>query len=180
MLPQPTGDLWIFAYASLIWNPAFEYEELRKARLEGFHRALCITSIHYRGNEQFPGLVMGLDGGGHCDGVAYRVGKKQEQAALQALFEREMLDNVYIPSIVPIVLDNGEKVDCLTFISNTASIRYMPGLSQVDTINIVNKACGSRGSNYDYVFNTIKKLEEMQIDDPLSCLLPMLSRAHTT
>ena len=68
----PRGDVWIFAYGSLIWNPIFPFAEKRVARIYGLHRSFCLWSRVGRGTRENPGLVLGLDDGGSCSGLALR------------------------------------------------------------------------------------------------------------
>src|ERR1700754_4385250 len=91
----PEGDLWVFGYGSLIWNPGFEFLERKLARLIGEHRSLCIYSMVHRGTPEKPGLVLGLDRGGACQGVAFRVAPEKRQATVRYLREREQATNVY-------------------------------------------------------------------------------------
>src|SRR4026209_2875606 len=87
----PDGDLWVFGYGSLIWNPGFEFLEQKPARLIGEHRSLCIYSMVHRGTPEKPGLVLGLDRGGACRGVAFRVAEKNRTATIAYLREREQV-----------------------------------------------------------------------------------------
>src|SRR5690349_2563312 len=87
----PDSDLWVFGYGSLIWKPGFEFVEQRPARLIGEHRSLCIYSMVHRGTPEKPGLVLGLDRGGACQGVAFRVARKQRDATVAYLREREQV-----------------------------------------------------------------------------------------
>src|SRR5690242_8426699 len=96
----PRGDLWVFGYGSLMWSPEFAFEERRPGLIHGYHRALCILSSRYRGTPKKPGLVMGLCRGGSCWGMAFRVHNRRAKEVLDALWKREMLNNVYLPKFV--------------------------------------------------------------------------------
>ena len=104
--PAP-GDLWVFGYGSLLWNPGFGFAEARAARLVGHHRALCITSHRYRGTVERPGLVLGLDRGGSCLGLAYRVDAADAAAVRDYLREREMVTGAYREGLRPVRLADG-------------------------------------------------------------------------
>ena len=93
------GDLWIFGYGSLMWRPGFDYVERLPVRLHGYHRAFCVWSHRYRGTPERPGLVLGLDRGGSCLGIAYRIAPEKQDTVLAYLHEREMITGVYIPVI---------------------------------------------------------------------------------
>ena len=95
-MKKNTNDIWLFAYGSLLWNPNFKFIEAKPALLRGYHRSLCIYSFRYRGTPNKPGLVMGLDHGGACRGIAYRVAEKQAKSVLQEVDKREMTYRVYI------------------------------------------------------------------------------------
>ena len=88
--PPGGGDLWVFGYGSLMWNPGFAHAEARPARVYGYHRAFCLYSEHYRGTEARPGLVLGLNRGGSCRGRAFRVPAHDADAAMEYLIAREM------------------------------------------------------------------------------------------
>ena len=83
--PADGKDLWVFAYGSLIWDPGFPFEEARPALLRGYHRAFCLYSTRYRGTPERPGLVLGLDRGGACRGVAFRVPGRHAAEVLRYL-----------------------------------------------------------------------------------------------
>src|SRR5258708_18064929 len=91
----PTGDRWVFGYGSLIWRPGFDFLERVPARLIGEHRALCVYSFVHRGTPEKPGLVLGLDRGGACRGIAFRIAEKNRGATIAYLREREQVTSVY-------------------------------------------------------------------------------------
>ena len=109
-LPLPDGDLWVFGYGSLMWNPGFAVREARPARLFGYHRRLCLWSIHYRGTSRRPGLVLGLARGGSCNGMALRVARAERHAVAAYLFKREMLNNAYRPAVKKVYLRGDDAV----------------------------------------------------------------------
>ncbi len=163
-LPKP--QLWIFGYGSLMWNPGFEYAQSSRARIYGYHRSLCIRSVRYRGTNDLPGLVFGLDRGGSCTGVGFRIERENQLEVAHYLEEREMLHQVYEPCLKPIVLADDTVVEALTFVVKRRHSAYIKGLSIQQTADIVACAHGQRGSNLDYVQSTLKWLEKIGIDDP--------------
>ena len=163
-LPMPEGDLWVFGYGSLMWNPGFNVAQALPARLYGYHRRLCLWSIHYRGTARRPGLVLGLDRGGSCVGLALRAARKDIQAASAYLLEREMLNNAYRPAIKKVYLEDGAGVDALTFISKREHPQFAPALSINETVAVVLAAEGAHGKNCDYVLNTVRHLSAFEIE----------------
>lgn len=164
-LPVPSGDVWVFGYGSLMWNPGFDYVEAQKAIIKGYHRSFCIWSVHYRGTHENPGLVVGLDTGGECVGRAYRITEEKLYPVLNYLKAREMDTGVYIPSIRPIWLDSGHCVDCLVFIADHGHDHYAGKLPIEEKIKHIKYARGGRGLNTDYVINTYEHLLDNGIDD---------------
>lgn len=163
-LPIPEGDLWVFGYGSLMWNPGFPVAQAIPARLYGYHRRLCLWSIHYRGTARRPGLVLGLDRGGSCNGMALRVAPQDISPASDYLLEREMINNAYLPVIKKVYLENGGGVDALTFVSKPEHPQFARPLSVTETASVVRTAEGRRGKNCDYVLNTVRHLSEFNIE----------------
>ena len=162
-LPLPDGDLWVFGYGSLMWNPGFKVRQAAPARLYGYHRRLCLWSIHYRGTATRPGLVLGLDRGGSCNGMALRVARKDIQAVSTYLLKREMLNNAYLPAIKKVYLKHGIGVNALAFISKQEHPQFARPLSIAETVSVVVGASGKHGENCDYVLNTVRHLSEFEI-----------------
>jgi cation transport protein ChaC len=164
-LSQP---LWVFGYGSLIWHPGFPVEEQAVARLNGYHRAFCMTSIHYRGTPDHPGLVLALDAadGAICDGLAFRVMPGAEADTLAALRERELVSYAYREELVPLRLRDGRTVQALTYVIERDHAQYRGGLALEDQAQIIARACGGRGPNCDYLFNTAEHLTDLGLSDP--------------
>jgi cation transport protein ChaC len=171
LINKPDGDIWVFAYGSLIWQPNFEYVEKYTANLYGYHRALCIYSIEYRGTHDLPGLVFGLDSGGLCQGMAFRVLEQNAKSVIHNLDEREMVTGVYCPTWKHIELYSDElsgpiKKKAYIFVADTNHTQYAGKLSDAETIRLVKQGHGKAGACIDYLQNTLDHLIELGIDDP--------------
>lgn len=170
------SDLWVFGYGSLMWQPGFVYAETIPARLHGYRRSLCIYSYVYRGNPDFPGLVLGLNQGGSCEGLAFRVTGDQRQKVIDYLREREQVNNVYLEKWLQLQLSDGRLVQALVYIADSAHDQYAGNLPIAEIAAIVKKARGMAGDNTDYVLNTLRHLREMAItDDELEAVSKGLS-----
>jgi cation transport protein ChaC len=171
------GDLWVFGYGSLMWRPGFLYEEAVHATLIGAHRALCIYSHVHRGTPRHPGLVLGLDSGGVCEGMAFRVAPRDKQATLAYLRKREQVTNVYHPVLRSICLKLPEPViaHALCYMVNRRHPQYAGELPVAVQAGLVRRSRGRSGKNTDYVVNTVRHLRECGIvDRRLERLMPML------
>jgi cation transport protein ChaC len=169
----PPGDLWLFAYGSLMWNPEFAFVRSSRAMLHGYHRAFCVYSTQYRGTPENPGLVLGLDRGGSCHGVAFLVAESEVATVLETLWAREMSQLVYHPRIVTIEVDRN-RIDALTFVADREHPNYA-GRLEVQTIaQTIAECSGARGPNADYLFNTLRHLHALGIRERR---LDALSRA---
>ena len=164
---QYENGIWVFGYGSLIWNPGFTYERKQQAKLSGFRRAFCLWSIHYRGTEDSPGLVLGLDprAGESCEGVAYFIGPNDAEMAHAYLRERELVSYAYLEQEQPLALADGTQVSALCYIIDPAHSQYAGGLSLQEQAEIIARACGSVGPNIDYLHNTACHLAELGIAD---------------
>jgi len=157
-------DLWIFAYASLIWRPDFAFSEQRPAKLHGWHRALKMWSRINRGTPAVPGLVFALLSGGSCQGVAYRVPRQEVAAVVSKLWLREMMTGVYDPRTLRCQTDQGP-VQALAFTLSRRSPNYTGVLSQAHYQQIFADAIGRYGSTHDYALQTLKTLQRIGIHD---------------
>jgi glutathione-specific gamma-glutamylcyclotransferase len=164
-LDGASGDFWVFGYGSLMWNPGFAHEEAVKARLFGYHRALCIHSRQYRGTPERTGLVMGLDKGGSCVGMAFRVAAGDEAHVRRYLNEREMMNYVYRDLRLGIHTADGRKASALTFVAVPGHEQYAGRLTPEAAAKIVRGSSGTAGRNEDYVANTLAHLREIGIRD---------------
>jgi cation transport protein ChaC len=158
--------MWVFGYGSLMWNPGFPHVQAQPARLYGYHRSPCVWSWVHRGSEARPGLVMGLDRGGSCVGVAYRVAALARGAAASYLYERELVTHVYLPVVSRIRVDALGIVPALTFVVDRNHVQYAGKLSAAEAARTIRCARGRSGTNPDYFANTIVHLIELGIRCP--------------
>jgi cation transport protein ChaC len=160
-------DLWVFAYGSLIWRPGFDHAEQVPARLIGAHRALCVYSFVHRGTPERPGLVLGLDHGGMCRGVAYRVVARRRAETLAYLREREQVTSVYLERVRPVVLiDHAEsRIQAVCYMVDRSHPQYAGKLALAEQLRIVRHGHGKSGANRDYVLATVHALEAMGCRD---------------
>lgn len=169
-MPVEPADTWVFGYGSLMWNPGFSFEEARPARLTGYHRAFCVYSIHYRGTTRRPGLVLGLDRGGVCDGIAFRIEPNARERTLTYLRRRELIYGVYRETLVPVVLghETGEAprtVWAITYIAERAHPAYAGCLPLRREASLIRRSAGRGGTNLDYLLSTLRHLKELGISE---------------
>jgi cation transport protein ChaC len=175
------GDLWVFGYGSLMWRPGFEFTEQVPARLIGEHRALCVYSFDHRGTPEKPGLVLGLDRGGACRGIAYRVAAKLRESTVKYLRSREQTTHVYREVTRSVWLDNeaSQRVGALTFVVDRGHVQYAGRLPLAEQLRIVLQGHGRSGNNRDYVLSTVRSIEAQGFrDQQLHRLALMLHDAH--
>ncbi len=158
-------QFWVFGYGSLMWRPGFDFLERHAAWLDGYHRALCVYSHVHRGVPERPGLVMGLDAGGKCRGVAFLVPDGEREKTLAYLRERELVTGVYHEVAVPVRLDDGRLVEALTYVVDRAHRQYARGLDRETTLRFVRQGVGQSGRNVDYVTATVDHLRELGVED---------------
>jgi cation transport protein ChaC len=156
---------WVFGYGSLMWNPGFSYEERRNAEIRGLHRALCIWSHVHRGTPEKPGLVLGLDLGGSCHGVAFRVLDANWQATVDYLRRREQVTKVYIEILHEARLDDKRLVRAIAYRADREHPQYCGKLPDEKLLETIRGAVGLSGANPDYVLATHDHLEELGIPD---------------
>lgn len=163
----PEGDLWVFGYGSLMWRPGFEFIEQVPARLIGEHRALCVYSFVHRGTPEKPGLVLGLDRGGACRGIAFRVAEQNRDATIAYLREREQVTSVYreVMRSVWIEGDARQRISALTYVVDRGHVQYAGRLSPHDQLRHIRQGHGQSGANRDYVTATVKAIEAQGFRD---------------
>jgi cation transport protein ChaC len=161
---QPHQDVWVYGYGSLIWRPEFEFIEKRFATLRGHHRSLCLWSRVNRGTPEKPGLVFGLDRGGSCRGMAYRLPANTIPDTFQRLWAREMSTGAYIPKWLRCSTPMGD-ISTLCFVVNRQAVSYVPKLEINQTLEIITRAQGRYGPCTEYVLQTHHALEAAGIRD---------------
>lgn len=159
------GELWIFAYGSLMWRPGFPHSLKCGATLRGWRRSLCVYSHIYRGTPERPGLVLGLDRGGSCRGVAFRVDATLRETTIRYLREREQVTAVYVERTAPITLESGERVRALTYVANRLHPQYVGRLEREATLELVRAGMGRSGANAAYVTETHDHLLAIGVRD---------------
>lgn len=179
-LLDPDGHLYVFGYGSLIWKPGFTHSGTHPALLRGFHRRFCIWSRTYRGTPDCPGLVLGLDRGGACRGVAFRVPGAAAGAVLDYLDEREMSGGVYQRRIVPLrLLDTGETRRAVAFIADRRARDYCGDLTPERAAAAIALGSGCMGPNREYLLNTVTHLRALGVRDAGLDRIAALLPAHT-
>jgi cation transport protein ChaC len=161
-------DLWVFGYGSLMWRPGFDFIEQVPARVIGLHRSLCVYSFIHRGTPERPGLVLGLDRGGACRGLAFRVGAARRAATLAYLRAREQVTNVYLETVRAIQLSGSpeRRVDAVCYVVDRGHRQYAGRLSVDEQLRHIRHAHGQSGANRDYVLATVAALEALGCRDP--------------
>ncbi len=158
-------DLWLFGYGSLIWNPGMPAAETVRARVRGYHRGLYLWSRVNRGTPEQPGLVLALDRGGSCTGMAFRLAAAGAEPHLEALWRREMPMGSYRPTWLPCWLADGRRVDALAFVMRRDVPTYTGKLSDEVVRTVLACAQGRYGTTLDYVRRTVHALRESGMPD---------------
>jgi cation transport protein ChaC len=161
LLSDPAADLWVFGYGSLMWRPGFDYLERVPARMTGLHRSLCVYSFVHRGTPERPGLVLGLDRGGACRGIAYRIAAGKRAGTMQYLREREQVTKVYIEAMrnVTLMEQAERRVPALVYLVDRGHPQYAGKLTVEQQLHHIRQAHGKSGANPDYVLATVAELE---------------------
>lgn len=161
--------LWVFAYGSLIWKPDFPYDDKVLGRCPGVRRSFCVWSVHHRGRPARPGLVLGLEHGGVCDGVLFYVPPRHAAATFSYLKAREQVTAVYREMFrrVDLMDGSGRSLRALCFVTNTSHVQYAGALPLNRQAQIIRRARGLSGFNLDYLNSTVLSLEGLNIHDPL-------------
>ena len=203
---DPSGDLWVFGYGSLMWRPGFDFIERTEARLVGAHRALCVYSFYHRGTPERPGLVLGLDRGGTCRGIAFRVAAGKRAATIAYLRAREQVTSVYRESMRRVWLAgagrrqvslpqasvpqvslpqlslpqvSAPRVSALCYVVDRSHAQYAGRLSPAEQLHLVRQGHGQSGANRDYVIATVDAMEAMGMrDSDLHMLAERLKGPH--
>jgi len=159
--------MWVFGYGSLLWNPGFEVQERVIGTLPDYHRSFCMRSIHHRGTDENPGLVLALDeaSGAICCGVALAVATGQQDQTLEYLRERELISAAYLEKFLDIDLADGRQVEAVTYVIDPDHVQYCGNLALEEQAKIIANAVGGRGPNTEYLYNTSAHLDALGIED---------------
>jgi glutathione-specific gamma-glutamylcyclotransferase len=179
---QENGELWVFGYGSLMWRPGFEALERVPARLKGLHRALCVFSFVHRGTPERPGLVLGLDHGGMCRGIAYRVAAAAREETIAYLRGREQVTSVYVETMRRIELEDAarQQVRALCYAVDRGHVQYAGRLTLAERLHYVRQGHGQSGANRDYVLAAVAALESLGYrETDLHLLAERLGRQET-
>lgn len=175
---SPSPDrVWVFGFGSLIWNPAFHHVERRTALIRGFHRQFCLWSRAGRGSPQKPGLMLALEPGGSCNGVAYRIAPDQVHEELDVVWRREMMTGSYRAVWVAAHTKQGTE-HAIAFAANHAHERYVRGLDNDETARLLATGSGPLGTCCDYLFDTVTHLKDLGIRDKRMEAMVERVRAH--
>jgi len=180
-IEQSSDDLWVFAYGSLMWRPDFDFLDRRPARLIGAHRSLCVYSFIHRGTLEKPGLVLGLDHGGNCRGIAYRVPASRRIETVAYLRTREQVTMVYREVTRPVWLDDDprQRVLALCYMVDRGHEQYAGRLTLERQLHFVRQGHGRSGNNRDYVLSAVKEIEAQDFrDEQLHLLAERLKGSH--
>ncbi|OAS23807.1 gamma-glutamylcyclotransferase [Methylobacterium platani] len=163
---QPGGAqaLWLFAYGALMWRPEFPFAERREARVRGWHRRFCLWQPGFRGTPDCPGVMLALDRGGQCRGLAYRIAGEDVREAVRPVWRREMRGRGYAARWLPAETADGP-VPVLAFVADRAGARYAGRLSDEAIAARIAAACGPTGPSAEYLLNTVAACEAMGIRD---------------
>ncbi|UWR23115.1 gamma-glutamylcyclotransferase [Sulfitobacter sp. S190] len=161
-------SMWVFGYGSLLWNPGFEVAESVIGKLPSYGRSFCMRSIHHRGTQDQPGLVLALDRqeGKACEGLALRVVEGREESTLAYLRERELISSAYVEKLLPVMLQDGRNITALVYVIDEDHEQYCGDLPLEEQAQIIARAVGGRGPNTEYLFNTADHLAEVGLKDP--------------
>ena len=168
-------DLWVFAYGSLIWGPVFHFSEVRTALLKGYRRSFCVMSELGHGTPEKPGLMAGLDSGGECRGLVFRIDSDLVEEESRVIWRREMLMHVYAPEFVAVETPFGD-LEALAFVVDHSSEIYVPGISLEKTARYMATGTGIFGSSLAYLENLVEQFETVGIKDETLFRLRALSR----
>ena len=159
--------IWVFGYGSLMWNPGFEFANKQVATLQAYHRSFCMRSIHHRGTDAAPGLVLALDAMAEasCDGLAFQVDGANASKVLDYLRERELISSAYLEILLPITLRDGRRVQAVTYVIDPDHVQYCGGLPLEEQAGIIATAVGGLGPNDEYLHNTASHLHALGISD---------------
>ncbi|ARP81835.1 gamma-glutamylcyclotransferase [Bordetella genomosp. 8] len=146
------GDVWVFGYGSLIWNPLLDFQAQQAAALDGWHRSFCLRMVVGRATNETPGRMLALEPEGRTHGVVYRLATQKLEQELPLLWQREMVSGAYLPTWLPVDLANGQRVHALVFVADRRRPQFEIDSSVATVAPLIARASGVHGSNADYVF----------------------------
>jgi cation transport protein ChaC len=164
--PAQTGEVWIFAYGSLMWNPMVHFDQREIATLHGWHRSFCLRMEVGRGSPEMPGRMLALEAGGHADGVALKLASPMLAEELRLVWIREMVLGSYRPMWVPVTLADGVKTHAIAFVADTGVEQFAIDSSVSTVAPLIASAAGRFGSNADYLFKLHAALHDCRLHDP--------------
>lgn len=157
-------EIWLFGYGSLMWNPCIEYLDRQPALLHGHHRSFCLRAPTGRGSPECPGLMLALERGGSCRGIAYRIAAELADAEFDIVWNREMVSGAYLARLVTIRTPLGAR-RAATFVVNRSHSRYLPGIAPEQAAAMIADAEGWLGRCSDYLFSTVAHLDQLGVRD---------------
>jgi cation transport protein ChaC len=177
---SPGKPIWIFGYGSLMWNPEFDFDTKHVAGVHGYHRKFCLWSRINRGTPEKPGLVLGLDRGGACRGIAYRIGRALRAATIAYLRAREQVTMVYREAWRDVLVagEPERRVRALVYVVDRGHPQYAGRLDLDQQLHFVRQGHGSSGANPDYVLATVAEIEAQGIRDTDLHLLAERLKGH--
>lgn len=162
----PSGsDLWLFAYGSMLWNPTVHFAQAKRVTVKGWHRSFCLRSAAGRGSPERPGLMLGIEPGGQCQGLAYRLPVATIRSELHLLWQREMVTGAYRAEWVKGHCDQQSEFDLVAFVIDPSSQAYEGRIDESQKVRRICQASGMLGSNRDYLMMTRTHLRSHGICD---------------
>jgi cation transport protein ChaC len=174
------GEIWLFGYGSLMWNPCIHYLDRQSALLRGFHRNFCLHAPTGRGSPEKPGLMLALKNGGSCRGIAYRIDPAVAEHELSIVWNREMVSGAYQPKLLKLLTPQAE-IKAITFVVNRQHPRFVPSIEQQQAARLIAQAEGWLGSCDEYLFSTVDHLDELGVvDGPMHELKRLVEKIQQT
>ena len=159
------NSMWVFGYGSLIWNPALYFTEKQRGTVHGYHRRFCLWSTIGRGSPSRPGLMLGLERGGSCKGIFYKIDRREIRTELDIVFRRELITAAYRPTWVSARILGKSPFKAIAFVINRDHNRYAGMLDDETVIQTIADAKGTLGSCSDYLYETVLQLENLGMPD---------------
>lgn len=159
------SDIWVFAYGSLMWDPAFFFEEIRCATLPGLHRSFCLRIELGRGSPSSPSLMAALDKGGECHGLAFRIARERIETETDMIWRREMVTDGYRAEFLDVATPQGQ-IEALSFVADPTSAKYVGRLPEDEAAAVIATGSGVLGTNLEYLDGLARRLRDLDIVDP--------------